>query len=96
MWRVGKVEESLAESAALLASAIGALLFGRVAGMLGRKRIYGVETCVSAAREGCRGLKRYFTGKPVRLLIGFTLPSAMSSLTAPAVSSMGTLGSTRC
>ena len=49
MWHVGKVEEGLVESTALLASAIGALLFGRVADMLGRKRIYGVEVLVLAA-----------------------------------------------
>jgi PHS family inorganic phosphate transporter-like MFS transporter len=49
IWHVGKVEEGLVESTALLASAIGALLFGRVADMLGRKRIYGVEVLVLAA-----------------------------------------------
>ena len=49
MWKVGKVEEALVESTALLASAIGALLFGRVADMLGRKPIYGVEVLVLAA-----------------------------------------------
>ncbi len=48
-WHVGKLEESLVESTALLASALGALLFGRVADMLGRKRIYGVEVLVLAA-----------------------------------------------
>ncbi len=48
MWHVGKLEESLVESTALLASAFGALLFGRVADMLGRKRIYGVEVLVLA------------------------------------------------
>jgi MFS transporter, PHS family, inorganic phosphate transporter len=49
MWHVGKVEEGLVESTALLAAALGALLFGRVADMLGRKRIYGVEVLVLAA-----------------------------------------------
>jgi MFS family permease len=49
LWHVEKVEEGLVESTALLASAIGALLFGRVADMLGRKRIYGVEVLVLAA-----------------------------------------------
>ena len=49
MWQVGKVEESLVESTALLAAAIGALLFGRIADMLGRKRIYGLEVLVLAA-----------------------------------------------
>ena len=48
IWHVGKIEESLVESTALLASAIGALLFGRVADMIGRKRIYGVEVLVLA------------------------------------------------
>ena len=36
-------------STALLASAVGALLFGRVADMFGRKRIYGYEVLVPAA-----------------------------------------------
>jgi MFS family permease len=49
MWHVGKVEEGLVESTALLAAAIGALLFGRIADMVGRKRIYGVEVLVLAA-----------------------------------------------
>lgn len=49
MWHVGKLEEGLVESTALLAAAIGALLFGRVADMLGRKRIYGIEVLVLAA-----------------------------------------------
>jgi PHS family inorganic phosphate transporter-like MFS transporter len=49
IWHVGKLEEGLVESTALLAAAIGALLFGRVADMLGRKRIYGVEVLVLAA-----------------------------------------------
>jgi MFS family permease len=49
LWHVGKLEEGLVESTALLASAIGALLFGRVADMLGRKRIYAVEVLVLAA-----------------------------------------------
>ena len=54
LWRVGKLEEGLVESTALLASAFGALLFGRVADMLGRKRIYGVEVLVLAAGAiGC-------------------------------------------
>jgi MFS family permease len=54
LWNVGKVEEGLAESTALLASALGALLFGRIADMLGRKRIYGVEVLVLAAGAiGC-------------------------------------------
>src|ERR1700759_1846918 len=54
LWHVGKLEESLVESTALLASALGALLFGRVADMVGRKRIYGVEVLVLAVGAiGC-------------------------------------------
>src|SRR6202035_3005867 len=49
LWHVGPLEESLVESTALLASALGALLFGRVADMVGRKRIYGLEVLVLAA-----------------------------------------------
>jgi PHS family inorganic phosphate transporter-like MFS transporter len=49
IWHVGKVEEGLVGSTALLAAAIGALLFGRVADMIGRKRIYGIEVLVLAA-----------------------------------------------
>jgi MFS transporter, PHS family, inorganic phosphate transporter len=49
LWHIGKVEQGLVESTALLAAAIGALLFGRVADMLGRKRIYGIEVLVLAA-----------------------------------------------
>jgi MFS transporter, PHS family, inorganic phosphate transporter len=48
IWHVQPLEESLVESTALLASALGALLFGRVADMLGRKRIYGYEVLVLA------------------------------------------------
>jgi MFS transporter, PHS family, inorganic phosphate transporter len=49
IWHVGKIEEGLVGSTALLAAAFGALLFGRVADMVGRKRIYGVEVLVLAA-----------------------------------------------
>src|ERR1700684_4419701 len=48
-WHVSTVAEGLVTSSALLASAVGALLFGRVADMLGRKRIYGYEVLVLAA-----------------------------------------------
>src|SRR6202034_944234 len=48
IWHTGKIAEALVDSTALLASAFGALLFGRVADMLGRKRIYGVEVLVLA------------------------------------------------
>lgn len=47
-WHVSPVAEGLVTSTALLASAVGAVLFGRVADMLGRKRIYGYEVLVLA------------------------------------------------
>jgi hypothetical protein len=58
LWNVGKLEEGLVESTALLASAIGALLFGRVADMIGRKRIYGIEVLVLAAGHRLRLLSQ--------------------------------------
>ncbi|MBE7217500.1 MAG: MFS transporter [Caulobacteraceae bacterium] len=47
-WTISSVEEGLVTSTALIASAVGAILFGRVADMLGRKRIYGYEVLVLA------------------------------------------------
>jgi MFS family permease len=48
-WQVSSVAEGLVNSTALLVSAVGAVLFGRVADMIGRKRIYGYEVLVLAA-----------------------------------------------
>jgi MFS family permease len=48
-WKISPVAEGLVTSTALLASAVGAVLFGRIADMLGRKRIYGYEVLVLAA-----------------------------------------------
>jgi len=48
-WHPTPVETGLVTSTALLASAVGAVLFGRVADLLGRKRIYGIEVLVLAA-----------------------------------------------
>jgi MFS transporter, PHS family, inorganic phosphate transporter len=48
-WHISPIAEGLVTSTALLASAIGAVLFGRIADMLGRKRIYGYEVLVLAA-----------------------------------------------
>jgi MFS family permease len=47
-WAVTPLETGLVTSTALLASAVGAVLFGRVADMIGRKRIYGFEVLVLA------------------------------------------------
>ena len=48
-WHPSPLATGLVTSTALLASAVGAVLFGRVADMLGRKRIYGYEVLVLAA-----------------------------------------------
>ena len=48
-WQVTPTADGLVTSTALLASAIGAVLFGRIADMVGRKRIYGYEVLVLAA-----------------------------------------------
>ena len=48
-WHTSPLADGLVTSTALLASAVGALLFGRIADMLGRKRIYGYEVLVLAA-----------------------------------------------
>ncbi|MGH7911661.1 MAG: MFS transporter [Candidatus Dormibacteraceae bacterium] len=47
-WGLTTVETSLLNSATLLASAFGAIVFGRIADILGRKRIYGYEVLVLA------------------------------------------------
>jgi MFS family permease len=48
-WHPSPLAIGLVTSTALLASAAGALAFGRVADMVGRKRIYGYEVLVLAA-----------------------------------------------
>ena len=73
LWRTGKLEESLVESTALLASAFGALLFGRVADMLGRKRIYGVEVLVLAfGATGCALSPNIWWLIGLRFILGVT------------------------
>jgi len=47
-WKLSTNQVSWLNSATLLASAFGAIVFGRVADMLGRKRIYGFEVLILA------------------------------------------------
>ena len=47
-WHPSPVAVGLVTSTALLAAALGAVIFGRLADMLGRKRIYGYEVLVLA------------------------------------------------
>jgi PHS family inorganic phosphate transporter-like MFS transporter len=48
-WHIASYQKSLLSSLALLTSAAGAIVFGRVADRLGRKRIYGFEVLILAA-----------------------------------------------
>ena len=48
-WHISSLEVSLLSSVALLASALGAVLFGFIADRMGRKFIYGYELLVLAA-----------------------------------------------
>jgi MFS transporter, PHS family, inorganic phosphate transporter len=47
-WHLSTTQVSLLNSVTLAASAVGALIFGRVADILGRKRIYGYEVLILA------------------------------------------------
>jgi MFS transporter, PHS family, inorganic phosphate transporter len=47
-WTLGTGQVSLLNSATLAASAVGAIVFGRVADILGRKKIYGYEVLILA------------------------------------------------
>ena len=48
-WHLSTSQVSLLNSATLAASAVGAIIFGRVADMIGRKKIYGFEVLILAA-----------------------------------------------
>jgi PHS family inorganic phosphate transporter-like MFS transporter len=48
-WRLSTSQVSWLNSATLLASAVGAIVFGRVADIVGRKKIYGYEVLILAA-----------------------------------------------
>jgi MFS transporter, PHS family, inorganic phosphate transporter len=47
-WHLSTTQVSWINSATLLASAVGAIVFGRIADILGRKRIYGYEVLILA------------------------------------------------
>jgi MFS transporter, PHS family, inorganic phosphate transporter len=47
-WHLSTGQVSWVNSATLLASAVGAIVFGRIADILGRKRIYGYEVLILA------------------------------------------------
>ena len=60
-WSLSTGQVSLLNSATLAASAVGAIIFGRVADILGRKRIYGYEMLVLAAGAIASALSPNFT-----------------------------------
>jgi PHS family inorganic phosphate transporter-like MFS transporter len=47
-WHLSTTQVSLLNSVTLAASAVGAIIFGRIADILGRKRIYGYEVLILA------------------------------------------------
>jgi PHS family inorganic phosphate transporter-like MFS transporter len=47
-WHLSKLETSFLSSATLLATLVGAVVFGRLADLLGRKRIYGLVAAIMA------------------------------------------------
>jgi MFS family permease len=49
IWHLSAFQVSVLGSSSLLAAAVGAVTFGRIADVLGRKRIYGFEVLVLAA-----------------------------------------------
>ncbi len=55
-WSLSTGQVSLLNSITLLASAAGAVIFGRVADILGRKRIYGYEVLILAAGAAASAL----------------------------------------
>ncbi len=48
-WHLSTTQTSLLSSTTLAASAVGALVFGRIADIFGRKKMYGIEVLILAA-----------------------------------------------
>jgi PHS family inorganic phosphate transporter-like MFS transporter len=70
-WHLSTAQQSLLNSATLAASAVGAIVFGRIADMLGRKRIYGYEVLVLAIGALASAFAPNFTFLLVcRLILG--------------------------
>jgi MFS family permease len=60
-WSLSTGQVSLLNSATLAASAVGAIIFGRVADILGRKKIYGYEVLILAAGAIASALSPNYT-----------------------------------
>ena len=72
LWHPTPVEIGFITSTALLSSAAGAVVFGRIADLLGRKRIYGIEVLVLAAGAIASALSPNMVWLIVfRIILGF-------------------------
>jgi len=70
-WTLSTGQVSLLNSATLAASAVGAVIFGRVADILGRKKIYGYEVLILAIGAIASALSPNYTFLLVsRILLG--------------------------
>jgi MFS family permease len=70
-WSLSTSQVSWINSATLLASAVGAIVFGRVADILGRKKIYGYEVLILAAGALASALSPNYTFLLVtRIILG--------------------------
>jgi MFS transporter, PHS family, inorganic phosphate transporter len=75
-WHIAGYQKSLLSSLALLTSAAGAIVFGRIADRLGRRKVYGYEVLILAAGAIASACSRASGGSS---------PSAGSSVSASAV-----------
>ena len=70
-WHLSIGQVSLLNSVTLAASAAGALVFGRIADLLGRKRIYGFEVLILSAGAIASGLAPNFMALLIcRIILG--------------------------
>ena len=70
-WKLSTGQVSLLNSATLAASAVGAIIFGRVADILGRKKIYGYEVLILAIGAIASALSPNYTFLLVsRIILG--------------------------
>ncbi len=56
-WGLSTTQVSLLNSVTLAASAVGAIVFGRIADILGRKKIYGYEVLILAIGGNGLGIR---------------------------------------
>ncbi len=73
-WALSTSQVSLLNSATLAASAVGALVFGRIADILGRKRMYGYEVLILAVGAVASAISELHVGP---LIASILLASGM-------------------